>query len=164
MGDHLVTRNQTGFSTSACQECLLAWPTMSPSPNDDVRLLHASFRRIRSGFAVAFYDRFLASDPRIAALFAHTDLRRQQELLVHGVLMLLDFSAGISMGAMAMQRLADMHVRIGVHGWMYDRWTECLLAVVAELDPDADDHLLTLWRGAMTGATDRMLALVPHQP
>lgn len=126
--------------------------------------LFASFRRIRSTFAPKFYERFLAADLRIAALFAHTDIARQQELLSHGMMMLIDHDEGSSLSTLALTRLAQLHVRIGVHAWMYDLWIRCQLEVVRELDPLCDDVLVAQWEAAMRKSTQRLLILAPHEP
>jgi hemoglobin-like flavoprotein len=126
--------------------------------------LFASFRRIRSTFAPKFYERFLAADPQIAALFSRTDIARQQELLSHGMMMLIDHDEGSSLSVLALTRLAQLHVRIGVRAWMYDVWIRSQLEVVRELDPMGDDALCAQWEAAMRKSTQRLLTLAPHEP
>ena len=126
--------------------------------------LFASFRRIRPTFAPAFYARFLAADPQIAALFVNADLARQQELLAHGMMMLIDHDEGSSLSTLALTRLAQMHVRIGVRAWMYDVWIRCQLEVVRDLDPQCTDDLIAHWEAAMRKSTQRLLTLAPHEP
>lgn len=126
--------------------------------------LFASFRRIRAVFGPPFYARFLAADPQIAALFATTDLARQQELLAHGMMMLIDHDEGSSLSTLALTRLAQLHVRIGVRAWMYDVWIRCQLEVVKELDAQCTDELIAHWEAAMRKSTQRLLTLAPHEP
>lgn len=110
----------------------------------------ASFRRIRhKGLADRFYSRFLASDLQIAQLFERTDFARQKELLLHGIQMLLEYAGGKLLGTMAIERMAEMHERLGVTARMYDLWVDCLVTAVAELDPGYDHALDQAWRSDM---------------
>lgn len=109
-----------------------------------------SFRRTRhKGLADRFYARFLSADPEIARLFSKTDFTRQKELLLHGIQMLLEYAEGKVLGTMAIERMAEMHERIGVTAQMYDIWLDCLVTAVAELDPRYDDSVGRAWQASM---------------
>jgi hemoglobin-like flavoprotein len=109
-------------------------------------------RAKRHGFAERFYDVFLATDPAIRAKFHRTDFERQRELLLHGVYSMLDYAEHKAMGKLALERLARLHrpERLGVEPWMYERWLECFLATLAEVDPEMSAALALAWREALT--------------
>jgi hemoglobin-like flavoprotein len=117
-----------------------------------------SFRRVRAlGFADRFYERLLAGDPAIRAMFEKTDFTRQKELLLHGILMIIDHAEGRPMGTLALERLAERHVRLKVTRRMFDNWIDCVVVVVRELDPECDAALARRWESAMKAGVDYMV-------
>lgn len=92
-------------------------------------------------FFADFYQRFLASSPRVREKFVHTDMAAQQRLLRHGIMNLLLIAHG--MPAPRLRQLGESHSRarldIGVE--RYAGWVDCLLATLAQHDPDFEAAL-----------------------
>lgn len=108
-----------------------------------------SYRRVRGAeLSSRFYDALLASHPDIRRSFAKTDFARQHDLFQHGLLMLLEFAQGSSVGRMAMHRLGEMHGpgHLDVAPHLYEHWIRCLVETVAALDPRWSDELEREWR------------------
>lgn len=52
-----------------------------------------SFYRIcNNGLGEKFYEKFLDANPRIRPLFKNTDFTRQKELIVHAIMMLIEYA------------------------------------------------------------------------
>lgn len=105
-----------------------------------------------------FYGAFLASDPRVPALFARTDFARQRELFEHGIFMLLDFRRGGTLGALAIQRLGELHGPRGlrVPGDLWATWIRCFVETAAEMDPEWTGDLASAWRVALDESLAKM--------
>lgn len=120
-----------------------------------------SFNRVRHiELAENFYQKLLAADLRIKAMFVHTDFVKQKELFTHGLLMLLKYANGEVVGKIAMNRLAETHSRegMGIDPSLYSIWIDCLVATVRELDPHFDTTLDRLWRQSLQKGIDVMAA------
>lgn len=58
-----------------------------------------SFNRVRNdGLAERFYEIFLEADPRIRPMFKNTDFKRQRDLLIHAIVMLIEYADGKPLG------------------------------------------------------------------
>lgn len=124
----------------------------------DNPLFDASYRRLfgeniavdasTDPFFAAFYRRFLA-DPEIQALFAETDMDRQVVMLRKSFFHLAGFYVTADPSG-ELERIARLHYRLGISADHYDRWLDCLVATVAELDPDSDTATELAWRWALT--------------
>ena len=103
-----------------------------------------------------FYEIFLAADPRIRPLFAHTDFARQKELFLHGLVSLLDFAEGKASGQMAIKRLGELHSRrrMNIAPEMFVIWVDCLMKTLAELDPQFSPQLEANWRRTLGPGID----------
>lgn len=121
-----------------------------------------SFYRVcDKGFGEKFYGRFLDADPRIRPLFKNTDFTRQRELLVHAIMMLIEYAEGTALGAMAIKRLGDLHSRkkMNVVPDLYHIWVDCLMKTIAELDPEFSSGLDQQWRKMLQKGVDTMIQL-----
>jgi hemoglobin-like flavoprotein len=99
------------------------------------------------GFFQAFYRRFLV-DPEIQDLFSETNMTRQASMLRKSFFHLAGFYVThLPSGELA--RLAHMHYRLGVAAAHYDYWLDCLVATVAEFDPQCDLATELAWRWAL---------------
>lgn len=103
-----------------------------------------------------FYDILLHADPRIAALFKHTDFARQKELFLHGLVSLLDYAEGKASGKMAIKRLGELHSRkrMNIAPDMFIVWINSLIKTLAELDPNFSPQLEAEWRRALSPGID----------
>jgi len=103
------------------------------------------------GFLDAFYDEFLASDPRIEPLFAKTDMAKQKDLLRHGLVMLVMYGRGAALAKSAVEQLALKHDRhhLKIDPALYRLWVNSLLACVKRYDREYDDVLGRHWAEAL---------------
>lgn len=103
------------------------------------------------GFLDAFYDEFLASDPRIKPLFAKTDMAKQRGLLRHGLAMLIMYASGTGLAKSVIEQLALSHDRnhLKIDPGMYRLWEDSLLACVKRYDRNFDDALGRHWAEAL---------------
>ncbi len=120
--------------------------------NRDYRqLFHDSYMRCvvsdQDGFFRRFYQLFIASDPEISKMFAHTDMERQISLLQESLLHMIDFSNS-KVANERMRRVAAYHgsteMNIPLH--MFDVWMDRLIATVRERDTRFNVDIDTAWR------------------
>lgn len=128
-----------------------------------VQLVHQSLGRCLlnrvhgAGFLDAFYDEFLASDPRIKPLFTQTDMAKQKDLLRHGLAMLVMYAGGTGLAKSAIEHLAFKHDRnhLRIEPGMYRLWVNSLLSCVKRYDKDYDDVLAQQWADVLELGTTR---------
>ncbi|HCV79220.1 globin domain-containing protein [Pseudomonas oryzihabitans] len=96
-----------------------------------------------------FYQRFLASSPRVREKFVHTDMAAQKLLLRQGIMNLVLVARG--MPATKLRQLGESHcrARLDIGPELYDLWVDCLLATLAEHDPDFSPALRQEWRDVL---------------
>ena len=122
-----------------------------------------SFNRVRGmGLAERFYKALLDADPRMKTLFQHTDFKRQRELFIHGVLMLIEYADGKPLGEMAIRRLGELHSRkrINVTPDLYPIWVNCLMEALERLDPEFSPALDRQWRETLQKGIDVMIKMI----
>lgn len=120
---------------------------------EKVRLVQQSFGRcvlndtLGRSFLDAFYDEFLASDPRINPKFANTDMTKQKDLLRQGLVMLIMYGNGSGLAKSCIDQLAVKHDRqhVNVEPGLYPLWVRSLLGCVKKYDPKYDAVLQKLW-------------------
>lgn len=111
---------------------------------------HSYSRCLRApDFFSSFYDRLLASDPRVPPMFEQTEFHRQHRLLQHGLGLLLSYAN--KPDDALLERLAARHSAGGINvaPEMYKLFVESLLETVKELDPAFDDDVAAAWREAV---------------
>lgn len=111
-----------------------------------------SFNRVRNdGLAERFYEIFLEADPRIRPLFKNTDFKRQRDLLIHAIVMLIEYADGKPLGEMAIRRLGELHSRrkMNVTPDLYPIWADAMIDALAQLDPEFSPDLEQKWRNVM---------------
>jgi hemoglobin-like flavoprotein len=98
-------------------------------------------------FLDAFYDEFLASDPRIKPHFANTDMQKQKDLLRHGLAMLIMLGTGSPLAQRTVEQLAVKHDRshLNIAPDLYRFWVKSLLACVRSYDDSYDDAIGDVW-------------------
>jgi len=106
----------------------------------------------QSEFLDRFYDRFLASSPKIKEKFKDTDFVRQKRALkasLHLILLAAGDKSGDPgkyLGDVAEKHNAK-HLDIGAE--LYDLWLDSLLETVKECDPEYDSEVGKAWEDVM---------------
>jgi hemoglobin-like flavoprotein len=103
-------------------------------------------------FLDLFYDKFLASSPRVREKFARTDFVRQKRALRASLWMILVAAEDEKHGPERYLRyLAELHGarQLGVGAELYDLWLDSLLATVAECDPEHTPKIREAWEQVM---------------
>lgn len=99
-------------------------------------------------FFMAFYQRFLLN-PEVTARFAGVDMRRQAEMMRRSLFQLASFYV-LGEPSSTMNRLAEVHQRLGIVSRLFDLWLQALLDTVQEFDGECDEMTLLAWAWAMT--------------
>jgi hemoglobin-like flavoprotein len=104
------------------------------------------------GFLESFYEKFLASSPRVRQKFAGTDFVRQKRAL-RASLYLMPLAAGDKANGPE-RYLKDLAVRHGqadldIGAEFYDLWLDSLLAVVKQRDPEFGPEVEKAWEDVM---------------
>ena len=111
----------------------------------------------RCGANPAFLDRFyavfLASSPKVGAMFENTNFYRQKRALqasLHGMLLHVRGTGATSDPYLV--EIAQRHSRgnLGIGAELYDLWLDSLLTTVEECDPKCTPAILLAWEKAMT--------------
>lgn len=126
---------------------------------DVPKAVRDSFGRVAGeAFIDAFYQSFLAADPRIAPMFARTDMTQQRRLLGDSLVHVLNFAAGDPQAKSKMELLASTHSmdRLNVDPDFYAVWEDSLLETLQARDPQWNDRLETEWRNQLRPAIDLM--------
>lgn len=103
-----------------------------------------------------FYEKFLASDPRIPGKFAHTDFKRQKELLNHSIHLAIMYASGDPVGRNGLLRIRESHGRtkLDISRDLYSSWKDCFVQAIAELDPKFSDECRDDWDHVLQKAID----------
>ncbi|MBD7988763.1 globin [Luteimonas sp. Sa2BVA3] len=121
---------------------------------DDYADLHQSYGRCLRDrdFIGRFYEVFLASNPDVPPLFAHTDFSKQRMALRKGITMAIFHAGGSRVVDRGIGEMGAVHARDGrcpVPAALYGDWIASLLEVVEATDPEATPELMARWREAM---------------
>jgi truncated hemoglobin YjbI len=108
-------------------------------------------------FFDAFYDRFIASDPAVAAKFDGTDFEHQKRVLRESLAEMRDFFLAPKSNPYIVT-LARIHGSRGrdIPPAMFDRWLDTLVDTVRAVDPGATDNIALAWRIVMTPGIEFM--------
>jgi hemoglobin-like flavoprotein len=103
-------------------------------------------------FLDIFYEKFLASSPKVQAKFANTDFSRQKRFLRASFYLILLASEDEKHGPERyLKYLAARHsasdLNVGAH--LYDLWLDSLLQAVRECDPDYRPEVEEAWEEMM---------------
>jgi hemoglobin-like flavoprotein len=131
----------------------------------DEKILKAfdeSLRRCNAtpGFLDQFYDRFLASSPKVREKFALTDFVRQKRALRASLHYLLLAAQDEEKGPEKyLKDLAELHSRqqYNIGSEFYDLWLDSLLATVKECDPEFSPAVEEAWESVMMVGIHYML-------
>lgn len=110
-----------------------------------------------SRFFSAFYQRFLASSEEVALAFKNTDMQQQENMLKKSLLYSINFITN-SASYDVMHRIAVSHSNRGydIKPELYDLWMDCMIATVADFDPEFCDEIELAWRLAFSQAITYM--------
>ena len=99
-----------------------------------------------------FYERFLASSPKVRDRFAQTNFVRQKRALRGSLWMMLLAAENEVVGPERyLNPLAELHSarHLDIGAELYDLWLDCLLDNVAEFDPEHNADVRAAWEQVM---------------
>ncbi|WP_295515911.1 globin domain-containing protein [uncultured Pseudomonas sp.] len=96
-----------------------------------------------------FYQGFLASSPQVREKFVHTDMAAQRLLLRQGIMNLVLVARGMPATKLRYLGESHSHARLDIGPELYELWIDCLLASLAQHDPDFSPALRQEWREAL---------------
>jgi hemoglobin-like flavoprotein len=119
-----------------------------------LELFDDSLRRCSSDkrFFDRFYERFLASSPKVSEKFAHTDFVRQKRALKASLHLILMAAQDPEKGPdFYLGEVAKRHGAhdLGVGAELYDLWLDSLLETAREFDPEFSAEVEQAWEAAM---------------
>lgn len=125
---------------------------------DDLALFNDSLDRCLAdpGFLDRFYDHFVTSSGEVAAMFAGVDMRRQKRALKASLYLTVLAADGNAPALEHLAVLARRHERLGIRRRLYDVWRECLMATVAEADPELGPEGQAVWRRVLEVGIERV--------
>lgn len=123
--------------------------------------IRASWERLASTrFLEAFYNEFLATDPRIAPFFQGTDMAKQQLLLKKSLLYVINCPTGDPAAQRKVGVLAETHSRSGLNipPELYRFWQDSLLKALEKHDPEWNSSLAAKWQTQIQPAIEQMIS------
>lgn len=128
-----------------------------------IRIFDGSLKRCdtASDFLDRFYERFLASSPKVREKFGATDFERQKTLLHRSFYLILWASEDPTNGPKRyLEHLASRHSArdLDIGSELYDLWLDSLLEVVGECDPEYDSKVEEAWERVMGIGIEYMLS------
>jgi len=111
-------------------------------------------------FLDIFYDRFLASSPKVKEKFANTDFAKQKRLLRASFYLIVLAAEDPEKGPERyLQYLAERHSakNLNVGSELYDLWLDSLLETVEGCDPEFSPEVEQAWEQMMEIGIDYML-------
>ena len=120
-----------------------------------------SWNRVRnSNFLDTFYERFLASDPRIAERFERTDMTQQKNVLKKSLVNAINFPSGDPLARRAIEILANSHSNTGldIEPELYSYWEDSLISTLRQHDPEWNSDTEDSWRFQLSATLDEMKA------
>lgn len=126
-------------------------------------LVTKSFGRccLSKTFIDDFYANFLASSPKLAPMFAHTNMARQKQLLREGISFMIMYYDGAPIGVSKVRRLGESHARgrLNIAPELYQFWLNSLVKTVAQHDKDFSPTLDHAWRTVMSKGIELMKSM-----
>ena len=118
--------------------------------SQDIQAVLQSFGRctLSDDFLITFYDILTRSSNEIAAMFAHTDMRRQRGLLREALVHLISFNTGNDFATRRIAELTASHARdqLKVRPELYEIWIDSLVKAVRRHDAQCTPDLEAAWR------------------
>ena len=126
-------------------------------------MVRQSFARctLTDDFLVTFYDFLTGSSEEIKAMFAHTDMSRQRQLLKEGLIYLISYPTGNEFSQQRMAELGNSHNRAGlnVRPELYKLWVDSLTKSIRRHDEQHTPALEAAWRTVLAPGIAAMIAL-----
>lgn len=103
-----------------------------------------------------FYNRFLASDPRLPIMFKNTDFSEQKKLLSHSINLAILFAGGSKVGKAGLANVRKSHSKrvLNIPPALYPLWINSFLETVKEMDDRLDEKVLGEWKEVLNTAVD----------
>jgi hemoglobin-like flavoprotein len=118
-----------------------------------LKIFDESLRRCNAvpGFLDTFYDKFIASSPKIKEKFADTDFVRQKRALRASLHLMLLAAEDDQAPERYLKDLAVRHGRhqLNVGAELYDLWLDSLLATAKACDPEFTADVEDAWEKVM---------------
>lgn len=111
-------------------------------------------------FLDIFYERFIASSPKVEEKFANTDFAKQKRLLRASFYLILLAAEDPEKGPERyLGYLAERHSvdNLNVGSELYDLWLDSLLETVEQCDPEYSPEVEQAWEQMMEIGIDYML-------
>jgi hemoglobin-like flavoprotein len=107
--------------------------------------------RYNEDFITRFYELFLARSPRIAEMFANTNMSAQRTMLHDSLLYMVEFSR-TKVISEEIRHLARVHGRSGldIDPALYDVWLDSLVLAASGMDPAFSPEVELAWRLVLT--------------
>lgn len=126
-----------------------------------IELLEQSLEMIRPRqheFAARFYQMLFAKHPEMQPYFAHTDMEKQQQMLVAALFLIVRSLEKPQMLAVTIKGLAERHIRYGAETNLFPYVGEALFATFADcLGADWTLEMKQSWMSAYETITHKML-------
>lgn len=116
---------------------------------------------MKPAFFEEFYNRFTSSSPKIAEMFANTDMTKQKLALRNGIAFLVKFANGSAFAEDIVNGLGRSHRRdnLNVPPSLYPIWVKSLIDTLKTNDSEWDGELEAAWREVLQKGIDRMISL-----
>jgi hemoglobin-like flavoprotein len=118
-------------------------------------------------FLDLFYERFLASSPKVQQKFANTDFVRQKRVLRASLYLILLAAEDEEKGPeLYLKELATRHssAHLDIGSELYDLWLDSLLETVRDCDPEFGPEVETAWERMMGIGIGYLLNHYHHPP
>lgn len=106
-----------------------------------------------------FYKIFTASNPKIAMKFKNTDMKKQKDLLQHGIILANMFYNDNPVGKNGIKRIRETHSqsRLDINPSLYTIWLDSFIKTVSEFDPKFDEEIEKEWRKVLQKTIDYII-------
>lgn len=126
-----------------------------------IQLLEESLEKIRprqEEFAARFYQTLFSRHPEMRPYFAHTDMVKQQQMLVAALFLIVRSLEKPQMLAVTIKGLAERHIRYGAEVNLFPYVGEALFTTFADcLGADWTIEMKQSWINAYQTITQKML-------
>ncbi|MFM7427894.1 MAG: globin domain-containing protein [Elainella sp.] len=126
-----------------------------------IQLLSQSLEQIRpreAEFATHFYQHLFTRHPEMQPYFAHTDMAKQQQMLVAALFLIIKSLEKPQMLATLIKGLAERHRRYGALTEQFPHVGEALMAAFAFLlGSDWTPEMQQAWQQAYEAITQQMI-------
>ncbi len=124
-----------------------------PTEPRALQIFDQSLRRCGADarFLDRFYERFLASSPKVGEKFANTDFVRQKRAVLASLHLILLAAQDPESPDRYLREVAGRHssAQLGIGAELYDLWLDSLLATVREIDPAFGPEVEQAWEDVM---------------